>query len=274
MKITVCSDLHLELGEFSLVDAPEADVLVLAGDILIAFELTYLNNFSGATITGLERARRYFDFITKCCRLYKHVIFLMGNHEHYHGEFNSTARIIEETFDHLENFHFLENDLVEIDDKVFLGSTFWTNMNDENPQTIDAIYEELNDYQRIMFDDELGIRDFEPEDTIEEHRKSLTFFKKALHDYANQKVVVVTHHAPSKQSSHPRKNSDDVLNAAYSSDLDSFILAHPQIQCWIHGHTHKRQNYKVGETKIVCNPRGYLGVESLARKFTWHVVEI
>ena len=35
MKITVCSDLHLELGEFKLIDAPEADVLVLAGDIFI-----------------------------------------------------------------------------------------------------------------------------------------------------------------------------------------------------------------------------------------------
>jgi Icc-related predicted phosphoesterase len=273
MKITVCSDLHLELGDFSLIDAPEADVLVLAGDIFIAFELTYLNNFSGATITGLERARRYFDFITKCCRLYKHVIFLMGNHEHYHGEFNSTARIIKDTFD-LENFHFLENDLVEIDGTVFLGCSLWTNMNNEDPQTIDAIYEELNDYQRIMFDDGLGIRDFEPEDTIEEHRKSLTFLKKALHDYANQKVVVVTHHAPSKQSSHPRRNSDDVVNAAYSSDLNSFILAHPQIQYWIHGHTHKRHDYSIGETNIICNPRGYLGAEPAAMQFEWLVIEV
>jgi hypothetical protein len=66
MKITFCSDLHLEFGEFSLVDAPEADVLVLAGDIFIAFELTYLNNLSGSTITGLERAKRYFNFISKC----------------------------------------------------------------------------------------------------------------------------------------------------------------------------------------------------------------
>lgn len=274
MKITICSDLHLEFGDFPLIDAPETDVLVLAGDIFITFELTYLNNLSGSTITGLERAKRYFNFITKCCRLYKHVIFLMGNHEHYHGVFNSTARIIKDTFDHIENFHLLNNNVIEIDGTVFLGCTLWTNMNDEDSKTIEIIYEELNDYKRIMFDDELGIRDFEPEDTIEEHRKSVTFLKNSVRDYVNQKIVVVTHHAPSKNSSHPRRNSDDALNAAYSSDLDSFILENPQIQYWIHGHTHKRYNYRVGETKIVCNPRGYLGIESLASKFQWLVVEV
>ena len=78
MKITICSDLHLEFGDFSLTDAPQADVLVLAGDIFIAFELTYLNNLSGSTISGLEHAKRYFNFITKCCCLYKHVIFFNG----------------------------------------------------------------------------------------------------------------------------------------------------------------------------------------------------
>ena len=274
MKITICSDLHLEFGDFSLTDAPQADVLVLAGDIFIAFELTYLNNLSGSTISGLERAKRYFNFITKCCCLYKHVIFLMGNHEHYHGEFNSTAQIIKDTFDHIENFHFLENNVIEIDDTVFLGCTLWTNMDDEDPQTVEEIHKKLNDYQRITFDDEFGIRNFEPEDTIEEHRKSLTFLKKTVRDYPNQKVVVVTHHAPSKRSNHPKRDLSDLVNAAYSSDLDSFILAHPQIQYWIHGHTHKRYNYRVGETKIVCNPRGYLGIESLASKFQWLVVEV
>ena len=67
MKITICSDLHLELGEFPLIDAPEADVLVLAGDIFIAFELTYLNNLSGSTITGLEHAKCYFKEKNRPC---------------------------------------------------------------------------------------------------------------------------------------------------------------------------------------------------------------
>ncbi len=274
MKITICSDLHLEFGEFSLADAPQADVLVLAGDIFIAFELTYLHNFSGATATGMERAKRYCNFINECCRLYKHVIFLMGNHEHYHGEFSSSAVIIQETFDYIDNFHFLENDLIKIDGTVFLGSTFWTNINDENPKTINTIYKGMKDYQRIMFEDDRGMRGFLPEDTIKEHRASLAFIKSTVRDYADQKIVIATHHAPSKQSSHPRRNSDDPLNAAYSSDLDSFILANPQIKCWIHGHTHQCHNYHIGETNILCNPRGYLGSEPMAMQFEWLVIDV
>ena len=28
---------------------------------------------------------------------------------------------------------------------------------------------------------------------------------------------------------------------------------------WIHGHTHAPCNYTVGETQVICNPRGYPG---------------
>ncbi len=274
MKITICSDLHLELGEISLIDAPEADLLVLAGDILKANELTYLDNLSGSTITGLERARRYFNFITKCCRLYKHVIFVIGNHEHYEGEFYSTANIIKDTFSHIENFHLLNNDSLEINGIMFLGCSLWTNMNDEDPQTIDAIYEGLNDYRRIMFDDGIGIRDFEPEDSIEEYQKSIMFLTNKVQEYATKKLIVVTHHAPSKLSTHPRMDSNDLLNCAYYSDLENFIENHPQIKYWIHGHTHKRHNYMIGNTNIVCNPRGYLGAEPTAMQFEWLMIEI
>jgi predicted phosphodiesterase len=274
MKIAIGSDIHLEFGTLPLIDAPEADVLVLAGDILVAFELTYLNNISKSPVAGLDRAKCYFDFITKCCRLYKHVIFLMGNHEHYHGEFNSTARIIKETFDHIKNFYLLENSVIKIDDVVFIGATLWTNMNGEDDKTIEKVHKNLNDYVNILFEDELGIRDFEPEDTIEEHRKSLTFLKRAVCEHLAYKVIVITHHAPSKLSKHPKMRPSNLLNGAYMSDLDNFIEIHSQIKYWIHGHTHKKQNYIIGETNIVCNPRGYLGIENLASKFEFSIIEL
>jgi Icc-related predicted phosphoesterase len=120
----------------------------------------------------------------------------------------------------------------------------------------------------------MGIRDFEPKDAIEEYRKSLTFLKNAVHDYANQNLIVVTHHVPSKLSTHPKMDFSDLLNGAYSSDLDSFIEAHPQIKFWIHGHTHKSHNYMISNTNIICNPRGYLGAEPMAIQFEWLVIEV
>jgi hypothetical protein len=39
--------------------------------------------------------------------------------------------------------------------------------------------------------------------------------------------------------------------------LSEFILDHPQIRLWTHGHTHHAFDYQIGDTRIVCNPRGY-----------------
>lgn len=74
MKITLRSDLHLDFGDFSLIDTPEADVMVLASDIFVASELQALM----AELTGIwneDRAKLYFDFITICFDLYENVIF-------------------------------------------------------------------------------------------------------------------------------------------------------------------------------------------------------
>ena len=51
------------------------------------------------------------------------------------------------------------------------------------------------------------------------------------------------------------------MNGAYSSDLSDFILDHPEIKLWTHGHTHELFDYMIGSTRIVCNPRGYVNYE-------------
>jgi hypothetical protein len=51
------------------------------------------------------------------------------------------------------------------------------------------------------------------------------------------------------------------MNGGYSSDLSEFIVDRPQIAVWVHGHTHHNFDYTVGSTRIVANPRGYVGYE-------------
>jgi Icc-related predicted phosphoesterase len=46
------------------------------------------------------------------------------------------------------------------------------------------------------------------------------------------------------------------LSAAYASDLDQFV-ENSQVALWIHGHIHEQQDYTIGATQVVCNPRGY-----------------
>jgi hypothetical protein len=49
--------------------------------------------------------------------------------------------------------------------------------------------------------------------------------------------------------------------------MDQFIMDRPEIALWTHGHTHEDFDYMIGTTRVVCNPRGYIGHES--RADTW-----
>ena len=89
-----------------------------------------------------------------------------------------------------------------------------------------------------------------------------------------EKFVVVGHHSPSKLSTKPQYEDDVIVNGAYSSDLSEFILDHPQIKVWTHGHTHHKFDYNIGSTRIVCNPRGYIDYEPDADFFELQYFEV
>jgi hypothetical protein len=68
-------------------------------------------------------------------------------------------------------------------------------------------------------------------------------------------TVVVTHHAPHPDSV-ARRFENDPLTPAFVSDL-SEVIDRWQPALWFHGHTHDNFDYRVGATRIVCNPKGY-----------------
>ena len=113
-----------------------------------------------------------------------------------------------------------------------------------------------------------------PADAVEEHYRFRRNLDEALNGHPELPTVVVGHHAPSKASTHPRYKNETLMNGAYSSSLDEYILDHPQIKLWTHGHTHEDFDYMLGSTRIVCNPRGYDGYETRADRFELKTVEI
>ena len=84
MKIQLASDVHLEFGPISF-DNHGADVLVLSGDICVAADLKALNDVD--VFDRFGRSATIHTFFQECCARFKHVIYIMGNHEHYHGDF-------------------------------------------------------------------------------------------------------------------------------------------------------------------------------------------
>lgn len=266
MKIALVSDVHLEFGDWYPVNPEQADVLLLSGDIMVASDLY-----------GTHRTDRFKDFLTNCKREYKDVIYIMGNHEHYHGDFAKSHKLLREVCDD-NSIDFLDKETATIGDVTFIGGTLWTDMNKEDRSTIRTIVSYMNDYRTIRnsnksvsFKDQEGKfhsrpAKFTPEDSIEDHKLFLEVIHKTILDNPTGKFVVVGHHAPSKQSTKPQYENDTLVNGAYSSDLIEFILDHPQIKVWTHGHTHHVFDYMIGSTRIACNPRGYVGYERLSDK--------
>lgn len=278
MKIAVCSDLHLEFGDLDLENTENAEVLILGGDIFVVEDLTHYepptdNDVLMPTSMNL-RARRYFDFIQRCCERFAHVVLITGNHEHYHGDFATTHAILRKVFGHFANLHILDKQSTIIDNVLFFGGTLWTDMNGEDPATMHQIRMMMNDFNCIKNTNESGKKIFMPDDAVEDHYKFRRNLDETLATYPDLPVVVVGHHAPSKASTHPRYKNQVIMNGAYSTNLDNFILDRRGIKLWTHGHTHEDFDYMIGTTRVVCNPRGYDGHEERADHFQLKYVEI
>ena len=297
MKIAVCSDLHLEFGDLDLVNDQDADVLILGGDIFVVEDLNYLEPFNDVLMpTRMNlRAKRYFDFVERCSERFPQVILIMGNHEHYHGDYAATANIIRGTFGDLHNVHFLDKEWRIINGVLFYGGTLWTDMNGEDPQTLRQIAYMMNDYigvknsaRTVQYRIPIAIKNekptgwemaqrpaqFTPADSVEDHKAFLKELDAVLALHSGMPTVVVGHHAPSKASTHPRYKKEVITNGAYSTNLDNWILDRRQIKLWTHGHTHEEFDYMIGTCRVVCNPRGYDGQEERADHFQLKYLEI
>lgn len=264
MKIALASDLHLEFGDIHLTNDQGADVLLLAGDIMIAQDLhdhPEENLDTGINLgTRQQAAKRYREFLSRVSVEFPHVIYIAGNHEFYHGKFHGSLDDLANECSKFTNVYFLEDQVKTIADTTFIGSTLWTDMNRYDPLTLHCVADMMNDY-RIIRDDSRGYTRLRPANTAARHRRSLEYIRTVVQEQHDQKFVVVGHMAPSRQSTHERYKDDAIMNGAYSSDLSEFILDHPQIRAWVHGHTHYNFDYMIGSTRILCNPRGYVGHE-------------
>lgn len=278
MKIAVCSDIHLEFGDLDLTNDENADVLILSGDIFVASDLENYQNEDGLVIpvmqSAVARGKRYNNFIMRCCERFPKVLMISGNHEHYHGDFYKTHNIIRKAFSDLTNFHFLDKEHIILDNILFYGGTMWTDMNNEDPITMMQIRGVMNDYVQIKNTNPTAGGKFLPQDSVEDHYEFRRGLDALLEQFPNMPVVVVGHHAPSKASTHPRYKTEFMMNGAYSSNLDEFMLDRRQIKLWTHGHTHEAFDYMVGTTRVICNPRGYDGHEDRADNFALKYVDI
>ncbi|MET1083453.1 MAG: metallophosphoesterase [Burkholderiales bacterium] len=235
MKLNVLSDLHLNVGG---MDRPrnDADVIVLAGDIARPRE-------AAAWALGFD----------------KPVLYVLGNHEFYGGSIDSTAdelrRLCADS-----HVHVLDDDEIWIDGVRFLGSTLWTDFRlfgdgDARGAAIAAAQHFMRDFSRIRTNGTVSAM-FTPDDSAALFGRHADWLDRQLAAAHDGPTVVITHHAVSPRSIHP-KYAESLLNACFVSDAE-YLVNFTRVQLWIHGHTHDSFDYILHGTRVVCNPRGYV----------------
>lgn len=237
MKLHIISDIHLEFGKLSRAyDPPECDAVILAGDIATG-------------VVGVMWAAETFKVP---------VIMVPGNHEFYGKRIH--AEHIEKMREKARGSSVMvaDNAVIEIAGVVFLCATLWADFDlyGNAPLAMQVAAQKSNDYRQIRSADRVLLR---PEDTQAMCQESKFFLSEALRRPAAGKTVVVTHFAPSEMSSLPQYRGD-LLTPAYASRLEDLILD-TQPALWVHGHMHNSSDYRIGETRVICNPRGYYGYE-------------
>lgn len=242
MLVQIFSDLHADVRvPRPITVAPDLDAVIVAGD----------------TCEGAERG---FAWLRRIVPMQVPIIMVMGNHEYYRRSLPdelAAARAVAPAY----GVHLLENDVVEIGGVRFIGASLWTDYAlfgaGYVTLAMHAAANGLNDHRLITWAKQPEWQRFRPAEALLLHRRSRAFIEAELAEPYGGATVVVTHHAPHPGSLHPRYASD-LLSAAFVSDLTAAIEAgRPDL--WVHGHVHSSFDYRVGGTRVVCNPHGYGG---------------
>lgn len=234
-RIAYCSDLHMDnyrfRGEYVYpLITIGADILILAGDLC---EYKYLH--------------AHMDYIKTLAEQFKYVLIVEGNHEFYEWDINQGPPL-----KYPDNVILLKDEKFVYNNIVFFGGPLWSKLDDLS---------DLDRYNiRSMISDFSIIKDGDSRFSIERMGKLYNSYIEGLYETHlelkdDQKLVAISHFAPSLKSVSPGYEGSS-LNPYFCNDLDELIKG-LNISHFIHGHVHSDHDYMIGNTRILCNPRGY-----------------
>ena len=239
MRLQIFSDFHIDVERgYTPRLAAGADIVVMAGDVC-----------QGAA-KGMAFLRRHIPRPTP-------IVFVLGNHEFYGGAIveERRAAAAAATVHHIT---LLDDATATIGGVRFVGATLWTDfcLGGEAGQRINmlAAKDRMNDFRAIKLV-KTPWEMFTPEASLALHRASRAFIWQTLEQPFAGPTVVVTHHAPHPGSIHTRFERASI-NPAYVSDQTA-MMERFRPQLWVHGHVHNTFDYRVADTRVLCNPHGY-----------------
>jgi hypothetical protein len=240
MKIQLLSDLHLESELFEPVPHPQADLLVLGGDI-------------DSSWLSFERFARWPV----------PVLFVAGNHEFDGRELDDAWPALRAHCSAL-GLRLLEREAALLrapDGRTlrFLGTVRWCDFEVFGPSRFGSALRAGSYFQRVMGATQHGA----PFDALAVRSEALAcrdWLAQALAEPAQGRwdaTVAITHFAPSLRSADPRYGKQS--GTASFCNADDALL--PGAALWLHGHLHCRHDYTVRHadgrrTRVVSQARG------------------
>jgi hypothetical protein len=222
----------------------------------------------------------------------KQVVYTMGNHsfysDHRHPDTKTTwewQRDNAPKIAALHDVHLIDggysNGVVEIGGVRFVGGTGWTDFQ-SYPRgrfmygEMMRMSRQMNDYRLIKTGRGRSGDVFQPKDSIADHKRFMNWLTQELANPFDGETVLVTHHALSEKSLFAgvaikdldwcyASNAEHIFDR-YDAEKNPTVLPdHVPPVLAIHGHVHHQLDYTVGETRILCNPRGY----PAGHPYTW-----
>jgi len=240
MKIWILSDLHVDFRAWAPpAHAPDHDVLVIAGDVRDRLT-THVLPWIARNFEGLGRP----------------IVYVPGNHDFWRANYDRERERAPDAARGLGITLLMDgSDPVVIAGVRFIGATLWSDfrLGGARHLAVEQARATMNDHRFIRWG--AGYRKFTPESAERAHARALARIEAALAVPFDGPTVVTTHHAPSPLSLDGRR-AREPLDGAYASDLTALIERHAPA-LWIHGHVHQQKDYRIGMTRVVCNPRGY-----------------
>lgn len=240
MRLQLLSDLHLETESFDPVPAPQAELLVLAGDV-------------DSTWAGYQRFAGWPV----------PVVVIAGNHEFDGRDFDAASQGLRDLCGSL-GFRLLERESLihtATDGRRIrlVGTTRWSDFDLFGPAQQGRALRAAEYFLRLMATTRNGL----PFDAAAVREQSLACrsWLEAELQLAPRgrwdKTVVITHFAPSLRSADPRYGPQPGTASFCNADDDLI----PRADLWLHGHLHCRHDYRIARpgrapTRVVCNPLG------------------
>ena len=240
MKLQLLSDLHLETEDFAPEPAPEAELLVLAGDIDSQWD--GYRRFAGWPVP---------------------VVVVAGNHEFDGRDVDAALVGLRELCARL-GFVLLERESLLFTaadgQRVrILGTVRWSDFDLFGPAQRPRAQRAAEYFMRLMGSTRAG-RPFDAAAVREESLLCRDWLARELAEPARgrwDRCLVITHFAPSLRSADPRYGRQP--GTASFCNADDEMIARADL--WLHGHLHCRHDYLVprpgrAPTRVVCNALG------------------